>query len=175
MTLRLILIRHAKSSWDDPFGDDHARVLNGRGQASATAIGDWLATQSYIPERVLCSDAARTIETADLIIPKLTPAPKLELSGRIYHASPDTILEMIGQQTVQTLAVIGHNPGIGMLANSLVKAAPKHHRFSDYPTCATTVIDFDVDTWSAVRSHSGTTIAFVVPRDLIGTSNHDID
>ena len=39
MTKRLILIRHAKSSWDDPFGDDHARILNTRGQASAAAIG----------------------------------------------------------------------------------------------------------------------------------------
>ncbi len=43
MTLRLILIRHAKSSWSDPFADDHARVLNARGQDSAKAVGEWMA------------------------------------------------------------------------------------------------------------------------------------
>jgi phosphohistidine phosphatase len=73
------------------------------------------------------------------------------------------------------VAVIGHNPGIGMLANSLVKQAPAHHRFSDYPTCATSVIDFDLTSWSEVKHQSGTCTDFIVPRDLIGTPIHDID
>ena len=171
MTLRLILIRHAKSSWDDPFGDDHARVLNKRGRASAEAIGAWLAAQGHIPDVVLCSDAARTQETAALILPALAPNPTLELSGRIYHAAPDTILDLIHQQTTQTVAVIGHNPGIGMLANALVTTPPAHHRFSDYPTCATTVIDFDVGGWRELEPKSGQCKAFVVPRDLIGTAS----
>jgi phosphohistidine phosphatase len=62
-----------------------------------------------------------------------------------------------------------------MLANALVKKAPKHHRFSDYPTCGVTVIDFDTDDWKAIRPRTGSCTAFVVPRDLIGTANHDID
>ena len=175
MSLRLILIRHGKSSWDDPYGDDHARVLNERGRTSATAIGEWMAQEGYLPNILLCSDAARTQETARLVLTSLAPQPKLQLSGRIYHASPDTILDLIHQQTVQTVAVIGHNPGIGMLANALVKTAPKHHRFSDYPTCASTVIDFDVSSWGQVKPRSGTCAAFVVPRDLIGTTVHDIE
>lgn len=175
MTLRLILIRHAKSSWSDPFADDHARVLNTRGRASAIAIGRWLAEQDYVPDMVLCSDAARTQETAELILPALAPTPTLRLSGRIYHASPDTILDMVKQQTAPTVAVIGHNPGIGMLANGLVKEAPEHRRFSDYPTCATTVIDFECERWRDVRPHTGTCEAFIVPRDLIGTSAQDIE
>lgn len=175
MTLRLILIRHAKSSWDDPFGDDHARVLNKRGQTSATAIGQWMQDKGYTPDIILCSDAARTIETAERILPKLATQPALQFSGRIYHAAPDTILDLISKQTAQTVGVIGHNPGIGMLANALVKKAPKHHRFNDYPTCGTTVIDFDVDQWTAVQPRTGTCQAFIVPRDLIGTASHDID
>lgn len=167
MTKRLILIRHAKSSWSDPFSDDHARVLNDRGRASAKAIGVWLRDQGFIPDVVLCSDAARTQETAELALPDA----KLALSARLYHAAPDTILDLVRRQTAQTIAVIGHNPGIGMLANALVKTTPQHHRFSDYPTCATTVIDFD----DAVKPKAGTCVAFVVPRDLIGTSNHDIE
>ena len=175
MTLRLILIRHGKSSWDDPFDDDHARVLNERGRASATAIGAWLAQEGHVPDVVLCSDAARTVETAELVMGALVPPLKLQLSGRIYHASPDTVLDMIQQQTAKTVAVIGHNPGIGMLANLLVKKAPKHHRFNDYPTCASTVIDFEASAWSATRPRTGICAAFVVPRDLIGTTAHDIE
>jgi len=175
MTLRLILIRHAKSSWSDPFGDDHERVLNKRGQASAVAIGKWMAEHGYVPNVVLCSDAARTQETAELILPALPVEPTLQLSGLIYHAAPDTILDLIQQQTAATVAVIGHNPGIGMLANALAKTAPEHHRFSDYPTCGTTVIDFDVEGWRDVQPPMGQCKAFVVPRDLIGTSAQDID
>ena len=175
MGLRLILIRHGKSSWDDPFGDDHARVLNERVRASASAIGAWMTQEGYGPDVVVCSDAARTVETAELVIAALSVRPTLQLSGRIYHASPDTILDVIQRQTAPTVAVIGHNPGIGMLANMLIKKAPKHHRFSDYPTCASTVIDFDASDWSAIRPRTGICAAFVVPRDLIGTTAHDID
>lgn len=167
MTQRLILIRHAKSSWDDPYDDDHARVLNKRGRASAQAIGTWLVERGYVPEVLLCSDAARTRETAALALPETTPV----LSHQLYHASPDTILALVKKQTARTVAVIGHNPGLGLLANALVKEAPEHRRFSDYPTCATTVIDFA----DAVAPQAGTCTDFVVPRDLIGTSTHAIE
>ena len=175
MTLRLILIRHAKSSWSDPFADDHARVLNKRGRASAMAIGKWLAEQGYTPDIVLCSDAARTQETAELVLSAFTPQPQRKLSGQLYHASPDAILDLVQRQPAQTVAVIGHNPGIGMLANGLVTSAPAHRRFSDYPTCATAVIDFERDGWRDIQPRMGQCEAFVVPRDLIGTSAQDIE
>lgn len=174
MTLRLILIRHAKSSWNDPFADDHARVLNNRGQASGTAIGGWLAQNGYRPDLILCSDAVRTVETASLIMPAFEDKPKLQRLGSLYHAAPDTILGLIQKQTAPVLAVIGHNPGIGMLANGLARAPADYHRFSDYPTCATTVLDFDGAGWRAIRPKAGTMTAFVVPRDLIGIDKDGI-
>ncbi len=175
MTKRLILIRHAKSSWSDPFADDHARVLNDRGRASAPAIGTWMADNGYLPDVVLCSDAARTRETAELILQQLDPKPDLSLSPQIYHAAPLTLLELIQRQTTDSIALIGHNPGIGMLANLLVKSAPDHTRFSDYPTCATAIIDFEIDKWADAGQRGGTCVDFTVPRDLIGTSRTDID
>ena len=175
MTLRLILIRHAKSSWNDPFSDDHARVLNARGRASATTIGTWMAKHGYVPQIVLCSDAARTQETAKLILPALTPPPRLRLSAMLYHAAPDTVFDMVKQETAPVVAVIGHNPGIGMLANALVETPPAHRRFGDYPTGATTVIDFATDTWLNIKRRSGQCKAFVVPRDLIGATGHEMD
>ena len=175
MTKRLILIRHAKSSWDDAFTDDHARVLNKRGQASATAIGQWMGNKGYLPDVVLCSDAMRTEQTAKLILAHLTPTTPLKLSAMLYHAVPDTILDLVQKETADTVAIIAHNPSIGMFANALVRIAPDHHRFSDYPTCATTIIDFDIDTWMMMEPGSGTCVDFVVPRDLIGTAGNDMD
>lgn len=175
MTLRLILIRHGKSSWDDPFADDHARVLNKRGQDAADAIGKWLAGHGYLPDLILCSDAERAQQTAELILPALDPTPKLRLSPQLYHAAPDTIFDRIKRETAQTIAVVGHNPGIGMLANALVREAPPHHRFSDYPTCAVTVIDFDIAGWTAIQRQQGKCVDFIVPRDLIGTAGRDAD
>ena len=60
---RLILMRHAKSTWDDPTQDDHERGLNGRGRVSARVVGEWLKTKGYIPNQVLSSSATRTRET----------------------------------------------------------------------------------------------------------------
>ena len=175
MTKRLILIRHAKSSWSDPFADDHARVLNERGRASAPAIGTWMADKGYVPQIVLCSDAARTRETADLILDQLPARPELVLLPQLYHAAPLTLLEVIQRQSFDTIAMVGHNPGMGMLAGLLVRTAPAHTRFSDYPTCATAVIDFAIDDWADAGQHGGTCVDFIVPRDLIGTSRGDID
>ena len=170
MTLRLILIRHGKSSWDDPFAPDHDRVLNTRGCASAKAIGVWMRDRGYAPDTVLCSDSIRTRETAALILPAFVPAPKLQLSARLYQAEPETILDRIRREKPGTLAVIGHNPGIGQAAELLVSAAPDHPRFSDYPTCATTVIDFDIVRWADLKPGTGSCVDFIVPRDLIGAA-----
>ena len=106
-----------------------------------------------------------TQETAELIMPYFADRPKLRLSRRLYHAAPDTILDMLRKETAAVVAVIGHNPGIGMLANSIVQAPPAHPRFDDYPTCATAVIDFE-DSFAG----KGTCVDFTVPRDLIGTT-----
>ena len=160
--MRLILIRHAKSGWDDPFADDHARTLTERGVNAATAIGRWLNASHYIPDVVLCSDAARTIETSELILNSFDPRLPIKFDKTLYHASPDTLLELANSQTVTTVAMIAHNPGIGMLANALVSKKPRHHRFSDYPTCATTVIDFA----DRVELGRGQLVDFTVPRDL---------
>ena len=169
--MRLILIRHAKSSWDDPFQDDHARVLNKRGRDAARAIGTWMQTKGYAPDRVLVSDAARTRETADLILPCLECLPMVDLVPSLYHAAPDTILDLLVRRTEACVAVIAHNPGIGMLARALTIKAPDHRRFDDYPTCATTVIDFK----GPVAAGTGTPVDFTVPRDLIGAAGREAD
>jgi len=158
---RLILIRHAKSGWDDLEADDHERTLTQRGHTAAKAIGHWLARNAYIPDVILCSDATRTLQTAAEITPSLPDAELIEIP-MLYLPAPDTIWDLAQRRTEDTVAVISHNPGTGMLAQALVKTRPKHRRFSDYPTCATTIIDFP----HGLGFGMGHCTDFIVPRDL---------
>ena len=161
---RLILIRHAKSGWEDPFADDHARVLTERGRNAATALGRWMVDHGYLPQVILCSDSARTIETMDCIKAAFDTQPNMILDKMLYHPSPDTILEQCRKRPEGVIAVIAHNPGIGMLADALLRKRPDHRRFVDYPTGATTVMDFDGD----LDFGAGQLVDFTVPRDLTG-------
>ncbi len=169
MTRKLILIRHAKSAWDDPFADDHARVLNDRGRASAAAIGAWLARRGHVPDQILSSDSARTVETVERLLAAMSgvPAPEVHFRRTLYHAGPGTLMTELRGATGQAVALVAHNPGIGDFAGLMVDRAPDHDRFGDYPTAATTVMAFDIDAWAAAEPRRGRVLDFVVPRDLL--------
>ena len=162
MALRLILTRHAKSSWEDLRQSDHDRPLNKRGRTSAQAVGRWMRDRSVRPQVILCSTAARTRETLELLA---LDAP-VDFEAGLYHCSADAMLAKLTQQTVQTVLMVGHNPSIAELAERLTHELPPHPRFLDYPTCATTVLEFDAHTWQDVQYGTGKINAFVVPRDL---------
>jgi len=166
MPLKLILIRHAKSDWANAGLSDHDRPLNARGRRAAPRIGAFLQREGHVPECVLCSTARRTQETWDGLKPHLGGAPDLILSAAIYEAMPADILRSIRDCDGQTLAVIGHNPGIGSLARSLAQTPPDHPKFALYPTGATTVLGFEADRWADIGPGQGTVLAFAVPKDL---------
>ncbi|WP_136439795.1 SixA phosphatase family protein [Pacificoceanicola onchidii] len=160
---RLILMRHAKSDWSFDL-EDHARPLNARGQRSAKALGDWLHEKGYAPDRVLCSDAARTKETLKR---SALDAPVNYLSA-LYNAAPATILDLLFDTTKgDTVLVLAHNPGIGILMSSIVKSPPNHPKFDFCPTGATLVVDFDIDHWTELQLGSGKVADYIVPRDLV--------
>lgn len=164
MTRTLILMRHAKSSWDNPGQNDHARPLNPRGRRSATALGDWLRAEGWLPDEVISSSSARTRGTfAGLKLD--VPA---QFTDALYHADPDRMLAVLAQARGETVLMLGHNPGIAAFAARLLTAPPDHPRFADYPTCATLVARFEIANWHALRWHSGRPLAFVIPRELSG-------
>ncbi len=163
MTKTLILMRHAKSSWDAPATSDHARPLNGRGRRSAKALGDWMRAQGWIPDQVLCSSSARTRETfAGLKVPLAG-----EFTDDLFHAGPEQMLPLLARASGQTVLLLGHNPGIAEFAEQLVSSKPDHARFFDYPTGATLVVSFDIDDWNRLRPGTGNVLDFTVPRDLM--------
>jgi phosphohistidine phosphatase len=164
---RLILTRHAKSSWDDPLMSDHDRPLNERGKAAAADLGQWLASRGYVPGEVLCSDAVRTRATFSGIAPALPGAPVLDLKPSLYHASADVMLAVLRHAKTDTVMMIGHNPGIAEFAHRLVSRTPINPEFRKYPTGATLVVDFTVDNWADVGFGQGITADFIVPREIV--------
>ncbi|MBV0913114.1 SixA phosphatase family protein [Anianabacter salinae] len=166
MTKTLILMRHAKSAWDDPLLDDHERSLNDRGRRSADAVGTWLSAQRHLPDTVLSSTARRTRETWEGLAPHL-PAPERVIWTRdLYLASSMRLLKVLQRSEGRTILLLGHNEGIGEAASLLVRTPPKHPRFLQYPTAAVTVMRFDIDDWAAAIWGAGEVVDFIVPRDL---------
>ncbi len=162
MTFRLILIRHAKSSWDDATLDDHARPLNARGRRAAPKIGEWLANQGHRPEEVLVSSAVRAQETLSLL-GFHAPARVVEA---LYHAEPTTILKTLHTAGLGSVALIGHNPGLADFAAMLLANPPQDKDFRRFPTCATLVADLPIESWRDLRPGIGRLVDFTVPRRL---------
>ena len=166
MTKRLILTRHAKSSWDDPLMSDHDRPLNLRGTAAAADLGAWLASRGYAPGQILCSDALRTQKTWEGISPALGAAPVVELKPNLYHAGPDVMLAVLRHASADCVMMIGHNPGIAEFAHRIVARAPLNPEFQRYPTGATLVADFAIDSWDQVGWGMGSVDDFIIPREM---------
>lgn len=165
---RLILIRHAKSSWSSGASDDQSRPLNDRGRAAAAKVGNWLNAQGYLPSQVMSSNAARCAETWEGIAPMLSNSPEeVSFQSELYLAGPQTMLEALKAAKQDTVLMLGHMPGIGEFARDLRRdPPPAHEAFSKYPTCAVTVLDFKAENWSEVQMGTGKFVAYAAPRDL---------
>ncbi|MEM6477952.1 MAG: histidine phosphatase family protein [Pseudomonadota bacterium] len=160
---RLIVMRHAKSSWSSPAARDIDRALNARGVASAKALGAWLRESGFAPEHVLCSSARRTAETWET----LDLPGEARFVSALYHASAATILREVRAGEGESLLVLGHNPGIAAFADMILREAPGHERFEDYPTGATLIATFKGE-WQDLSPGMAQADAFIVPRDLLG-------
>lgn len=166
MTLTLILTRHAKSAWDDPSLDDFERPLNGRGRSCALKIGKWLVAQGYLPDTVLVSGARRTVETWSRMTPVMPSTATMESVPALYLASADIILNVLRNRKSPVIMLIAHNPGIAEFAARIIGNPPDHEKFQKYPTGATSIIEFDVDSWTDIAWGTGRLIDFQVARDL---------
>lgn len=166
MTLTLLLVRHAKSDWGDPSLPDHERPLNGRGRRDAPRMGRWIARAGLVPQEALCSDAVRTRETLDLMLPEWPAPPRIAHRPALYHATPEAMLAVAAEAEAPRLALIGHNPGIGSLARLLARRAPDHPRWADFPTAAVAALAFEAASWQGIEKGAATVLAFAVPGDV---------
>lgn len=146
MTMRtLVLMRHAKSSWETGL-DDHERPLNRRGEAAAPRMGRWLSSQGVVPDLILCSTAARASRTADLVAGELTPDVEVCAIKQLYLPLPQDIMEVVATvgAAASTILVVAHNPGVSLAVEEFANVA------TVMPTAAAAVIDFEVSQWSDV-------------------------
>lgn len=173
---RLILLRHAKSNWSELGKRDHERVLAARGREAAPRIGAYMASHALQPDLVVCSTAARTRETYDLVGTAFASAPPVVYDERLYEAGPDRILAVVrdADDGAHALLVVGHNPGLKDFAEMMIATGDERMRrklAEKLPTGGLIVIDFPVDGWRALNAHSGRLDRFVVPRGLDADSD----
>lgn len=117
---QLLLLRHAKSAWDDPRLPDHARPLNPRGQRAAAQMRGAIRDLGLIPDVVLVSSARRTLQTLEALEP-WDESPLIEPMDRMYLATAPQLLALLRgvSDTVRSLMLVGHNPGLHDLAVQL--------------------------------------------------------
>ena len=163
----LYLLRHAKSSWDEPGLADHERPLAPRGRRDAKRIAEHLRGLGLQPERVICSSAVRTRETLELLRPALGNA-ELEVENGLYAASSDELLVRLRDvpERVASVLLIGHNPGLHELGVTLVSAGDELGRLVEkFPTAALATLAIP-KTWSQLGPADATLTAYVVPKQL---------
>jgi len=174
---RLILLRHAKAEPQAYGQEDCDRVLAERGRSDAIRMGQFLKEEDCVPDLVLCSTAARTRETLDLVVSELGATPVIRHLPELYLARWLTIVSLVRQvrDAAATVMVVGHNPGLEEAARKLARPpgdpqGRKLHQLleGEYPTAAVTALDFDTGMWSAVDRGEGELEIFVRPKDLRG-------
>ena len=156
----LLLIRHAKSSWDDSTLDDHERPLNQRGKANAPIMAKRLQKLGIKPDMLFSSTAQRAASTAQVFADQLNfPQPKISYEHDLYLASAGMIQDMISkiENSLNSVLVFGHNPGFTVLVRQ-VWGLP----IDNIPTCGIVSLKFGSSTWEKASSQlpSGATFDF---------------
>jgi phosphohistidine phosphatase len=119
---QLLVLRHAKSSWDDPKLADFDRPLSARGLKTAPLMGRELARRGWVPDLALVSPALRTRDTWRLVAVELPRHVRTDFVEELYEASADEILVRVRQADAASVIVVGHNPGLQDFASRLAGA-----------------------------------------------------
>jgi phosphohistidine phosphatase len=168
---KLLLLRHAKSSWDTPGLADHERPLARRGIRAVAALRRHVAAGAVAPDLVLCSTARRAVETWEGIAPAFQPDIQVEFTAGLYGATAEELLRRLRQvpEDIGCVLVVGHNPELEVLASGLVGRGDdelRHRLETKFPTgaLATLVVS---GPWAELAVGDAELAGYVVPRDLV--------
>ena len=169
----LHLLRHAKSSWDDPAATDHERPLAARGRRATAAIAGHLREARISPALVLCSSAVRTRQTLARVSAGFDPASdlRIEIEGGLYEVSAAELLARISRvaDDVGSVMLIGHEPAIGELSLQLAGPGSNEAQLArlrqKFPTAALATFECPSG-WSELRPGMARLTGFVKPREL---------
>ena len=170
----LLVLRHAKSSWDDARLDDFQRPLAPRGIKAARRMGRHMRDSGLVPERALASPAVRTRETIDIVRAELGLGEMpVDFDAALYLAEPAVLIARLQRVPagVRRLLLVGHNPGLQELALLLIgeKRSPESDEIAaKFPTAALAAIRLDIADWSDVAPGCGRLTHYMTPRKLAG-------
>jgi phosphohistidine phosphatase len=158
----LLLLRHAKSSKDDPSLADFDRPLNDRGEHDAKLIGSFISEKKIRPDLVMSSPAERAQRTTELVLTAASLRLKPGFDERIYEAGTRDLLEVLSEIKFDPdmVMLVGHNPGFEELFHALTNET------IDLPTASLVSIQLAIHTWSKVRPKIGKVGWLVTPREL---------
>jgi phosphohistidine phosphatase len=162
----LYIVRHAKSSWENPSLSDHDRPLLETGVRKTLRIAEFLKEKGIRPELLLSSTAIRAFETARVIARELEyPEEKIEVSDSLYHGSANSIFnQLFGlPDGVGSVMIFGHNPSFTYFANQFLDPT-----IENLPTSGTVSISFDTDRWTDITSSKYRVDFMVTPKMLKG-------
>jgi|ERR1044071_595013 phosphohistidine phosphatase len=159
---KLLLLRHAKSSWEDTSLPDFERPLNERGLRAAPLVGKFMREQKIRPDLVICSPAKRTRETIALVLEAAGIEPEVRYDERIYEASVTSLLEIISQieDDKAEVMLVGHNPGFENLLERLTNESIR------MPTATLACIALNAERWREAAPNGGQLERFVKAKEL---------
>jgi phosphohistidine phosphatase len=167
---RLFVLRHAKSSWDDPRMSDHERPLAPRGRRAVKVLHDHLRSSGIEPTLVLCSSARRTRETLDGV----QPTGERLIESDLYGADAGALIDRLRRvpEEVQSVMLIGHNPAMQMLVLRLADGDDREAGRPDldqvrrkFPTGGLATLEFDCG-WSQLAPGRARLTDLVRPKQL---------
>jgi phosphohistidine phosphatase len=162
MPKTLYLVRHAKSSWDDPALGDRDRPLSERGLSSAPDMGRRLAEQGHKPELIISSPAKRAFTTAKKIAKETGyKESKIVTDERMYFSGTRSMLDLLEEldDKNKKVMIVGHNPALTSLLNILCDSP-----IENMPTCAVAVVGFEMNSWSELSISNGELLAYDFPK-----------
>jgi len=159
----LYIVRHAKSSWDDPLLDDFSRPLNERGKRDAPKMAKRLKEKRIVPDLMLTSPARRAKSTCKRMAEIFGyEDDKIKTERDLYLASENTILEVVRsvKDKYNSLILFGHNPGLTAFVNAIGK-----QQFYNVPTCGVAAFELRIDSWKALNYGDGNLLFYDFPKN----------
>jgi len=160
----LILVRHAKSSWNDLGLSDRDRPLNKRGRRDAPDMARRLSRLPQCPERIVTSPACRALSTAEVLAAEFGLGPEaIQIEETLYEAGPMDVFRVVHglNNRLGCAMLVGHNPGLTQTVNDLANVA-----IENVPTCGVAILRFEIGSWTEVRDRSATLVDFDYPKKV---------
>ncbi len=160
----LLILRHGKSSWDDPMQRDFDRPLLNKGRLRTQLIADYMAKNQLVPELIVSSPAVRAYDTAIIIAMSIGYKPEqINKNDELYFVDSEKYSEAVfgAPNVVNTLLLVGHNPMITEFCNMFVSPL-----IDNLPTSGLCAVQLDTDNWSQLHTCSYTNTHLVFPKNL---------